>query len=84
MSRIIKWLRATRISLNVPKTKIIIFRSNETTISNQINLWIWGQKIKTKKETKYQGIIKDEYLYFKTHVESKDKAKDYWSHWSPC
>ena len=35
-----------------------------------MNFQISGQKIKTKKQTEYLGIIMDEYLFFKTHIES--------------
>ena len=35
-----------------------------------MNLRISGQKIKAKKRTNYVGIIVDEHLYFKIHIES--------------
>ena len=34
-----------------------------------MNFQIGGQKIKTKKQTKHLGIIIDDYLSFKTHIE---------------
>ena len=49
MSQESKWLRVIRISLNVAKTEIIIFRSEKTTITKKMNSQISSQKIKTNK-----------------------------------
>ena len=54
---IVHWLRANRISLNVDKTEIIIFRPKRKTITKNMNFRISGQKIKTTTNTKYLGLI---------------------------
>ena len=41
---IVHWLRANRISLNVNKTEIILFRRKNNTISKNMNFRISGQK----------------------------------------
>ena len=51
---IVHWLRANRISLNVDKTEIIIFRPKRKTITKKMNFRINGQKIKITSNTKYQ------------------------------
>ena len=57
MPRVTKWVRANRISLiNVAKTEILIRENNH---NKQMNFRINVQKIKTKKQTKYLGIILD-------------------------
>ena len=60
---------------------IIIFRSEEKTITIKVNFRISGQKRKTKKKTAYLRIIIDEHQSFKTHIEP---ANNYTSHLSPC
>ena len=70
MSRVTHWLRANRISLNVAKTEIILFRSCRTKITKKLNLRISGQKIRTKTQTKYLGVILDEHLNFKKQIET--------------
>ena len=70
MSRVTKWLRPNRFSLNVAKTEIIIFRSEKTIMTEKMNFRLSGRKIKTKKQTKYLGIVIDEHLSFKTHIKS--------------
>ena len=58
-------LRANRISLNVAKIEITLFRSGRTKITKKLNFRINGLKIKTKTRTEYLGVILDEYLNFK-------------------
>ena len=70
MSRVTHWQRANRISLNVTKTEIILFRSCRTKITKKINFRISGLKIKTKTQTKYLGVILDEHLNFKKQIET--------------
>ena len=70
MSRVTHWLRANRISLDVAKTEIIIFCSCRTKITKKLNFQISAQKIKTKTQTKYLGVILDEHLNFKNQIET--------------
>lgn len=48
MSRTTHWLRANRMSLDVAKIKIILFRSYRTKITKKLNFRINAPKIKTK------------------------------------
>ena len=70
MSRVTYWLRANRIYLNVAKTEIILFCSCKTKITKILNFWIGGQKIKSKTQTKYLGVILDEHLNFKKQIDT--------------
>ena len=70
MSRVTHWLTANRIYLNVAKTEIILFRSCKTKITKILNFWIGGQKIKSKTQTKYLGVILDEHLNFKKQIDT--------------
>lgn len=64
------WLRANKISLNVNKTKILIFRPERKIITKKLNFRISGQKIHISKEVKYLGIILDEQLKWKKHLQT--------------
>ena len=69
LSSIVHWLRANRISLNVDKTEIIIFRPKKKTIKRKRNFRISGQKIKTTTKTKYLGINLEEHLTWSQHIK---------------
>ena len=70
MSRVTHWVRANRISLNVGKTEIILFRSCRTKITKKLNSQLSGQKIKTKTQTNYLGVILDEHLNSKKQIDT--------------
>ena len=67
---IVHWLRANRISLNVDKTNIIIFRPKNKKITKKLNFRISGQKIKTTTHTKYLGVLLDEHLTWNLHIKA--------------
>ena len=72
MLTIIKWLSVNKLSLNVDKTKILIF--DHANFSVKINIGL-GNKyyIKECKSYKYLGLIVDNRLKFDLHVESIKK-----------
>ena len=65
LSNLVQWLRADKISLNLSKTEIVIFKSQSEQITKHLNVRLNGQKIIFKNHTKYLGIIIDEHLTFK-------------------
>ena len=70
LKNIVHWLRANKISLNTKKTEIVLLRAQKTEIKKNINFQICGQKIKIMKETKYLGMVMDESLTFKNHMDT--------------
>ena len=70
LKNIFHWLRANRISLNTSKTDLILFRSKRKQITKHLNFRISGQKIKIACKTKYLGLLLDENLNFKSHIDS--------------
>ena len=70
LKNIVHCLRANKISLNTKKTEIVLFRAQETIIKKDINFRISGQKIIFMKETEYLGMIKDEHLTLKNHMDT--------------
>ena len=59
---IVHWLRANRISLNVDKTEIVIFRPKGKDMTKRQNFRISGQQIYISKQVKYPGLMLDESL----------------------
>ena len=64
------WLRANKISLNAKKTQLIIFRSPKIHIKKHLNFRICGQKLQPTTHLKYLGIILDEHLNWKAHINT--------------
>ena len=71
---IVHWLRANRISLNVDKTEIVIFRPKGKDITKKLNFRISDQQIYISKQVKYLGLMLDESLTWLSHI-SMLKAK---------
>ena len=70
LRHIVEWLRANKISLKTGKTELVLFRSKNKQITKDMNFRISGQKINILCKTKYLGIILDEHLTFKYHLEN--------------
>ena len=70
LKNIVHWLIANRIYLNTSKTDLILFRSKRKQITKHLNFRISGQKIKIACKTKYLGLLLDENLNFKGHIDS--------------
>ena len=67
-------LRANRISLNVDKTEIIIFRPKCKDATKKLNFRISGPQIYISKQVKYLGLMLVESLAWSSHI-SMLKAK---------
>ena len=70
----VHWLRANRISLNVEKTEVIIFRSKGRDVAKKLNFRMSGHQIYISKQVKYLGLMLDESLTWSSHI-SMLKAK---------
>ena len=65
---IIDWLRANKLSLNLKKTHFILFRRKRSKTLIDKDLIIDGVKIDMVEKTKFLGVVIDEYLSFRYHV----------------
>ena len=63
-----EWLCANRLSLNVDKTEFIIFRPPRTKLNNRIVLNLNNKKIHESRKIKYLGLIMDDRLTWKFHI----------------
>ena len=70
LKKIIEWIRANKILLNIGQTKIMLFRTKKIEIKKYMNFKISGQKINILKEAKYLGLKLDQHLTFRQHMDT--------------
>ena len=67
---ITKWFHDNRLTLNASKTSFVIFRSSRCRISNLPDSVTYNNiTINREKQVTYLGLILDEYLNWKAHIE---------------
>ena len=65
-----EWIRANKLSINVNKTKIIIFKPKNKNITIWLNFRMSGQKTKLNKQVKYLGVILQDDLHWSSHLSN--------------
>ena len=65
---LVQWLHANKISLNVAKTEVIIFRRKKKQLDFDLNLKIFGKKLQASSYVKHLGIYLDQYIDWSPHV----------------
>ena len=69
MMTIIKWLSVNKLSLNVKKTKMMIFHNRQKNIKDIIpSLKINGTEIEIVQQFNFLGIILDQHMSWKPHI----------------
>ena len=69
LSNLVQWFQANKIALvNINKVNIVSFWSPRKQITKKMNFHLSGQKIRKKACTKYVGVLLDEYLLCKDHI----------------
>ena len=68
LSLLCNWLKANKLSLNVNKTHYMIFSPTRKKIHVSINLTIDNNAIEKVKQTKFLGVILDDELTWKPHI----------------
>ena len=68
LRRLFKWLCANKISLNVSKTIVLLFRDPHRIVDHNISLFLNGKALEVSQSVKYLGIHIDNDLSWKTHV----------------
>ena len=67
--KLTSWLSANKLSLNVGKTEFLIFKPRNKTENIEINISIANSIIKRSKSKKYLGLIFDDAMTWKSHIE---------------
>ena len=68
-----KWLDANKLSLNIAKTNYIIFHSSSVNVPSDFNIKIGKKHIKRVKFVKFLGLLLDEHLSWKYHLNELSK-----------
>ena len=53
------WLKASKLSLNVKKAELVIFRSRKLKIDNSFKFKLDGKRLVPTKSVKYLGVLLD-------------------------
>jgi hypothetical protein len=73
MPKLVTWLQANRLSLNIDKTHAMIFGTKNKQIKNSFNIQIEGKSLLTVSKTKFLGVIIDDQLNWKHHITYTSK-----------
>ena len=63
-----QWLIANKLSLNVDKTKFMIFKPRRKRVLVKFRVVLNNKEIEQVKETVFLGVVLDEHLTWKSHV----------------
>ena len=68
---LIKWFQANKLSLNLTKTKFMIFKPNSKKIDVNESVFKFGtETIQRVKSTQFLGVTLDELLTWNTHIDN--------------
>ena len=69
MNKIANWLNVNKLSLNTTKTKLILFRSRNKKSKHDLKISINKENIKQVKNITFLGIVIDEFLTWRDHID---------------
>ena len=62
------WLDSNKLSLNVDKWNLVVFRKNKRKVTIKLNIKMMGEQLKEKEFIKYLGILIDNKLTWSHHI----------------
>ena len=68
LKHLLNWLDANKISLNVEKTEMIIFKSKQKNIEGELKIKLFGKRLYPTENVKYLGAKIDANLTWQDHV----------------
>ena len=70
LEKIVKWLNANKLSLNIDKNHYMLFRNKGKVIKETCQVYMNWQEISEVETTKFLGVIIDNRLNWKHHIDS--------------
>ena len=67
LSKLKGWFDKNKLSLNLAKTKLMLFSNHK--IDNQVNIQLDGVEIERVSENKFLGVIIDDKISWKSHIK---------------
>ena len=68
LKHLLNWLNANKISLNVKKTEMIIFKSKQKKLEGDLKIKLCGKRLHPTESVKYLGVKIDANLTWQHHV----------------
>ena len=65
---LVNWLNANKISLNVKKTELIIFKSKQKKLEDDLKIKLCGKGLYPTESVEYLGVKIDKNLTWQHHV----------------
>ena len=73
LAKIIIWLKVNKLSLNLTKTNFMIFHPRQKKVNVNVPLTLENTVIKRVTETKFLGVLIDQHLSWKPHIDFVSK-----------
>ena len=73
LAKIIIWLKVNELSLNLTKTNFMIFHPRQKKVNVNVPLTLENTVIKQVTETKFLGVLIDQHLSWKPHIDFVSK-----------
>lgn len=73
LNQVQEWLTLNQLTLNIKKSSFIIFRSRKKQLRRQLNIKLNNEILQQVENTKFLGIIIDQHLTWKNHIDSITK-----------
>ena len=73
LAKIIIWLKVNKLSLNLTKTNFMIFHPRQNKVNVNVPLTLENTVIKQVTETKFLGVLIDQHLSWKPHIDFVSK-----------
>ena len=67
--RVQEWLTLNQLTLNIKKSNFIVFKSHRKKLNTLLNLKFNNESLQRVEETKFLGIIIDQHLTWKKHID---------------
>ena len=68
LKHLVNWLNANKISLNIKKTEMVIFKSNQKKFEGDLKIKLCGKRLYHTESIKYLGVKIDTSLSWQYHV----------------
>ena len=68
LKHLVNWLNANKISLNVKKTEMVIFKSKQKKLKSDFEIKLYGKRLYPTESVKYLGLKFDTNLTWQHHV----------------
>ena len=73
LAKIVNWLKVNKLSLNLTKTNFMIFHPRQKKVNVNVPLTLENTVIKQVTETKFLGVLIDQHLSWKPHIDFVSK-----------